>query len=124
MKSICFHCQFVGIGVSAARCPDCNYPLITNLGSLAIKDLQQLFAAGSSGERRRTPPPLPGLSAGPGKAQQLMQKRRARTELLREAKRAQTNAENARARRRAIASVCAFSAAIALGLLATLNVVL
>jgi hypothetical protein len=122
MKSICFHCQYVGVGASASRCPDCDHPLIMDLASSAL-DLQQLFADGS-GLHRRTPPPLPGLSAAPRPLQLLMQKRRARTEILREAKRAQAKAERSRARRRAVASVCAASAAIALGLLATFTVML
>jgi hypothetical protein len=120
MKSICFHCQFVGVGVTEARCPNCSYPLITNLAgaSLATKDLERLFAHAD----RRASTPLPGVSAEPRQAQLLMQKRRQRAQALVEARRQQEQLEKAQARRRTVASVFAASAAVALGLILTLNV--
>jgi hypothetical protein len=125
MKSICFHCQFVGVGVTDTRCPNCNYPLITNMSgaALATKDLERLFANTAPARAGTSPPPLPGVSAEPRQAQLLMERRRARALEKMEAKRAQEQLELAIARRRTLASVFAASAAVALGLLLTLNLV-
>ncbi len=120
MKSICFHCQFVGVGLADTRCPRCSYPLITNLAAAALgtQDLEVLFASTA----KHTPPPLPGLSAEPRQAQLLMQRRREKALARLEARRAIAEAEKKRTRQLAVASWCAASAAVALGLLLTLNV--
>ncbi len=121
MKSICFHCQFVGVGVVDPRCPQCSYPLIMNMGgaALATKDLEKLFAHAAPAHKA---PPLPGVSAEPRQAQLLMEKRRQRAQAMVEAKRAQEELLKQQTRRRALAKSFAASAAVALGLLLTLNV--
>ena len=125
MKSICFHCQFVGVGGTDTRCPNCSYPLITNLSgvTLATRDLERLFAHVAPDQARKAPPPLPGVSAEPRQAQLLMQRRRQRALERVEARRAEEAREKSRVRRRTVASVFAASAAVALGLLLTLNLV-
>jgi len=124
MKSICFHCQYVGVGVSDSRCPRCSYPLITNMSgaALATNDLERLFAHAAPTAQHKAPPPLPGVSAEPRQAQLLMQRRRQRALALVESRRAQEQLQRSRARRRTLASVFAASAAVALGLILTLNV--
>ena len=127
MKSICFHCQFVGVGAGSddSRCPQCSYPLITNMGGaqLASRDLERLFAHAAP---RRKAPPLPGVSSEPRQAQLLMERRRKRAQALVDAKRQQDELEQqllrSLARKRTLTSVFAASAALALGLLLTLNV--
>jgi hypothetical protein len=120
MKSICFHCQFVAVGACESRCPRCGYPLITNLGGaqLATRDLEKLFRRPPTAD---SSPPLPGISAEPRQAQLLMQRRRERALERLQARRTQEELERRRARRRTVASVFAASAAVALGLLLTLN---
>src|SRR5262249_37114182 len=80
MKSVCFHCQFVGVGVQGPRCPVCAYPLIVNTEPVAIAagDLHRMFQKPLAA----APVPLPGVSDEPRPAQILMQRRRARIEAL------------------------------------------
>ena len=130
MKSICFHCQFVGVGVSEARCPHCSYPLITNMAGaqLGTRDLEKLFAP--TPPHARPPTPLPGVSAEPRQAQLLMQRRREKALAAAEAKKA-AQAERERelaeaalaqvARRKTLKGFVAASAAVAVGLLLALN---
>ena len=124
MKSICFHCQFVGVGLVDTRCPRCSYPLIANMAgaALATRDLEALFAHRAPTEKPAAPPPpLPGVSAEPRQAQLLMEKRRKKALIRLEARRA-AEKEKLRNHRLTVASVFAASAAVALGLLLTLNV--
>jgi hypothetical protein len=130
MKSICFHCQFVGVGVSEARCPHCGYPLITNMAGaqLGTRDLEKLFAAPTP-QHARPPTPLPGVSAEPRQAQLLMQRRREKALAAAEAKKAQAERERELAaaalaqvaRRKTLKGFVAASAAVAVGLLLALN---
>ena len=130
MKSTCFHCRYVGYA-SDSRCPRCSYPLIAKMGGgkLATRDLQWIFQHNAPAAQHKAPP-LPGVSTEPRQAQLLMEKRRARALAQLEAKRkqeAQEAEEHAsarrRARRRTLASLFAASAAVALGLLLTLDLI-
>jgi hypothetical protein len=120
MKSICFHCQFVGIGMAEARCPECAHPLIMNMGgaALATKDLERLFARAKA---RSQPLPLPGVSDEPRQAQLLMERRKQRQQSQAEARRAEELAVLRQSRRRQMARMFAAASALALGLLVTLN---
>jgi hypothetical protein len=132
MKSICFHCQFVAVGsnVGQSRCPVCSYPLITNLGGVALgtRDLEKLFAHATPAPKHKVPP-LPGVSSEKRQAQLLMEKRRAKAQARLEAQRAQEReAEQiekdwlrSQARWRALKSVLAAGAALAVFLLVVLN---
>jgi hypothetical protein len=127
MKSTCFHCRYVGF-VADSRCPRCSYPLIANMtgAKLATRDLQWIFQHNAPAAQHKAPP-LPGVSAEPRQAQLLMEKRRARALAVLEAKRSQEAELHASARRRArlrtAASLFAASAAVALGLLLTLDLI-
>jgi hypothetical protein len=133
MKSTCFHCRYVGFATDS-RCPRCSYPLIGNMtgAKLATRDLQWIFQHNAPAAQHKAPP-LPGVSTEPRQAQLLMEKRRARALAQLEAKRKQEAQEaqeaeahasaRRRARRRTLASLFAASAAVALGLLLTLDLI-
>jgi hypothetical protein len=121
MRSICFHCQFVGIGFAGPRCPRCSHPLIAEMTGAALprRDLQRILERAPAALKR--PPPLPGVSAEPRQAQLLIERRRARALEMLETKRTQAHVERRRARLRTLASLCAASAAVAICLLLTLD---
>jgi hypothetical protein len=133
MKSTCFHCRFVGVAATGSRCPRCSYPLIANMtgAKLATRDLQWIFQHNAPAAQHKAPP-LPGVNAEPRQAQLLMAKRRAKALARLEERRQQEAAERRqevaaqaslrrRARLRTFASLFAASAAVALGLLLTLD---
>jgi hypothetical protein len=127
MKAICFHCHFVGVGVALARCPQCTYPLIQDMGGAALgsSELARLFNRPAA----RAKTPLPGVSPEPRQAQLLMEKRRARSAALAQARHvAEVQGGAATPKRRHVltkvfASLFAASA-VAAGVMALASVVL
>lgn len=115
MKSICFHCHFIGVGIKATRCPVCSFPLIVNTPSAALgsQDLERMFERASQAKA----PPLPGVSPEPRSAQLLAERRRQRARSLAEARK---KAARRAARRKAATSFFAASALVA-GLIVALN---
>jgi hypothetical protein len=103
-KSICFKCHFVGIGLSALRCPSCAFPLIQDTGAVAlgVHDLERYF--------RKAPPlqapPLPGVNPEKRTAQLLMERRKQRAERLMQMRK---RAARRDARRRAMGRMFAAS---------------
>jgi hypothetical protein len=121
MKSICFHCHFIGVGLAEARCPECAHPLIVNMGgaALATKDLERVFAR----QRAKTNPlPLPGVSEEKRQAQLLLERRKQRAEERLEEKRQEEAMVLRLSRRRSMTRVFAAASALVLALFVTLNI--
>jgi hypothetical protein len=110
MKSICFKCRFVGIGMDVACCPACGFPLIMNTEpvALAARELEALF------NQRAQPHPLPGVDPEPRKAQLLAERRRVRAMALLEARKEH---DRRCRRRRLVGEIMAASAIVAGALL-------
>jgi hypothetical protein len=113
MKSICFKCKFVGIGLQDSCCPGCGFPLIVNTAAVGLDthDIEEAFSlrVGSA--------PLPGVNPEPRSAQLLAARRKERARRILE-QRKQT--ARRKARRRIAGEVAAASAFLA-GLLVTLT---
>jgi hypothetical protein len=120
MKSICFHCHFVGVGLNDARCPECAHPLIVNMSSavLATQELQTVFARARA---KTNPLPLPGVSVEKRQAQLLMERRKQKQEERQLQKRAESEQAWRQSRRRYFTRLFAATAAVVLVMFVTLN---
>jgi len=78
-KAVCYKCSYVGLGADADRCPVCEFPFILEAGPSpeVAPDIAVIFDRASV---RIGAPPLPGVDAGPRKAQLLMESRKRRLE--------------------------------------------
>jgi hypothetical protein len=73
---VCYRCQYVGMEASSTRCPLCEFPLIVEaLGDAVAQRVREIFARESVNDGA---PPLPGVDAGPRKAQLLAEARKQR----------------------------------------------
>ena len=76
-KAVCFKCSYVGDPAGAIACPICQFPFILEAGDPpeVAPQLERIFDRSSV---RVGAPPLPGVDAGPRKAELLMAARRRR----------------------------------------------
>lgn len=84
---VCYRCEFVGIEAGSSRCPMCSFPLIVEaLGDAVAHRVREVFSRESANDAA---PPLPGVDAGPRKAQLLAEARKQRIARQREQARQQ-----------------------------------
>lgn len=114
MRAVCYQCSSVTVEPSVTRCPTCGFLLIAEVGAIpeVAPPIEHIFHRTSVSVGA---PPLPGVDAGPRKAQLLMEARKKRIERRRtEERRAQTARETRRIRARWVAAATAIAACAAI----------